>query len=301
MNRLLAFFAAILFIILLILGVLIFSYRDFILKIAVEYLITETTDFRTEIKTLQHEWPAKFTLRGVKMYNPDGYTKPLFAISPYFYIDFDLRDIFERKSFHIRRWSLIIRELHLEKNKQGITNGTLLKSIKKLGGGGGPSGAPGLSFQMDRLEVQIQKITYRDRTGVLRKTISTGLFLPATIYENVTDFKAMVYQIRDKVLALAGPGKIVMLSPFVLEGSLKKAAERARETTAVVTSAPFKVVESAEKTPVVAKTGELLKNTAQGVTDATREFGRIISAKSSPDVAEKMLNPLADTSPSPAP
>lgn len=303
MNRFLAFLAALILGVFLVLGVLVFSYRDFFLKIAVEFLITETTGFRTEIKTLQHEWPANFTLRGVKMYNPGGYTKPLFAISPYFYIELDLNDIMKNNVFHIRAWRLIIRELHLEKSKEGVTNGAMLKSIKNIfRGKDNSSGGSGSSFLMDRLDVQIQKITYRDRTGVLRKKISTGLFLPASTYENVTDFKGMIYQIKDKVLEVAGPGKVVMLSPFVLENSLKKAADRAKETTAAVTKAPLKVMESAEKAPVVAKTGEILKTTAQGVTEATREqWEKIIgkpSSESSPaPLSEIPLKPAASPQP----
>lgn len=244
-TRLAAFLAALFFVACLSLGILIYAYRDFILKTVLEFVITEATGFRTEVDTLQHEWPAIFTLRGVKMDNPGGYTRRVFARAPYFYIDLDLRDIVERRSFHIRHWRLIISELHLEKNRAGITNGALLKSIKKLGGGGGgEGGGKGLAFLMDRLEVKIQRITYQDRTGVLPKKFTAGLYLPAHIYENVTDFKRMVDRITDKVLQLAGPSKIVKLSPFVLEGSLKKAAVTAKETTAAVTTAPGKVVKT---------------------------------------------------------
>jgi hypothetical protein len=277
------FLTAVLFTSLLTLGVLVYHYRDIVFKTAIEFAITEATGFRTEIQTLQHEWPAVFTMRGVKMYNPGGYTRKLFARAPYFYIELDMKDILERRSFHIRQWSLIITELHLEKSKEGITNGSILKSIKKLGGGGDGQGGQGLGFLMDRLEVKIVRITYEDRTGVLPKKITTRLRLPASVYENVTSFKAMVDEIRAKVMELAGPAKIVMLSPFVLEGSLKKAAET-----------PGKVAE----TPMIMKTGEILKTTAVGAKDKLVEVAEVTKDQ----IGGLMrLGPISAATPQPEP
>lgn len=295
LSRLAAFFAALLFTGVLACGVLIYAYRDILIKLAVEFVITEATGFRTEIKTLRHDWPALFTMRDVKLYNPGGYSRRLFARAPYFYIELDLKDIWERRSFHIRHWRVIISELHLEKSKDGVTNGTLLKAIKKLGGGGdGTPGSEGrgMPFLLDRIELKIYKITYKDRTGVLPKKITTRLRLPASIYENVTSFKAMVEAIRAKVLQLAGPAKIVMLSPFVLEGSLKKAAET-----------PGRVVE----TPIL-KTGEILKTTAYEakerlaeVAEATRDqlggLMRLGPIAAAPQPEKSLETPPASPSP----
>lgn len=260
-----AFFAGLILTSVLATGVLFYAYRETVIKTILEFVITDATGFRTEVETLHHEWPAVFTLRDVKMLNPPGYSKRLFARAPYFYIDLDLKDILKGRSFHIRHWKLIISELHLEKNREGVLNSSLLKAIKKLGGAkpkdDGTYG-PGMPFLMDRLEVKVYTITYNDRTGVLRKTITKGLYLPASLHENVTDFKLMIEEMKEKVLQLAGLSRFMMLSPFLVEKSLQKAAE--------VTTAPAKAVKTSAEAPL-AKTGKILKSTAKEAKDKISE------------------------------
>ena len=270
-KRVLAFFLAVLFSSILLLGGVIYFYRNVIIKFSVEAVVMETTGFRTEIQTLHHEFPAKLMLHGVKLYNPPGFKAGIFAASPSFYIEIELPDLWEKKLFHIHVWNLNITEMHLEKNKKGMINGKILKNIKNFVNGEPSSGGEQASFLMDRLDVEIGKITYRDRTGVLRKKISSGLSLPPSTYKDVTDFSGMIDQITEEVLKnVDGPSKIVQLSPFAVENSLKKAAETVKETTTVVTEGTVKV----SKMPATI-TGQLVRATAH---EAKRKFKEVEQA-----------------------
>ena len=262
---------------------LIYSYRDAVLKKVVEFLVSESTGFRTRIGTLHHEFPAVFTLRDVTMDNPSGYEPQLFATSHYFFIEFDLDEILHRRSFHIVQWRLTIDELHLEKNEKGVINGVLLKAIKNLWrpkNQGTANTTEGSAFLLDELDVAIRRITYRDRTGVLRKEINGGLKLLPHRYAHVTHFGDLVDEITDQVIEGTGASRIVKLSPFVIEKSIQKAT---RGTSDLVTGSAELIGESAQK---MVKT---TKKAAKPIETITREGETLI----------KTSNPN-ETHPSPA-
>ncbi len=244
------------------LGAGLYYFRHWIISAFVTARIYQVTGFRTEVKELHHEFPAKFTLRDVKMYAPEGFAPGVFASSPYFYIELDLPALIRQEKFHIPLWKLMITELHLEKNKEGIINGVLLKSIKQFfKWDAKPTLNPPpskLDFFMTRLEVRVDHITYQDRTGVLTKKISSGLKLKPSVYENVEKFGDMIEEMEDKVLRQAGPSKIVKLSPFYLESSLKLAAK-----------VPTDLVAGGSK--VVRKTPEKVTQTTEGLFKTTKE------------------------------
>jgi hypothetical protein len=105
----------------------VYYLRHFILQQFITARISQVTGFRTETGYFHHDFPARFTLRDVRMYNPENFTPGLFARAPYFYIELDIPSLLRGEKFHIYEWRLIISELHLEKNKQGIINGAVLK------------------------------------------------------------------------------------------------------------------------------------------------------------------------------
>ena len=275
MKRVAAFFLAVVFSSLILLGSALYFYRDVLIKFFVEAVVIETTGFRTEIETLHHEFPARLMLHGVKLYNPQGFKPGIFATAPYFYIELEVPDLWKKKIFHILIWNLNISEMYLEKNKKGMINGKILKNIKNFVNGEASPGGSGneeVSFLMDRLDVEIGRITYRDRTGVLPKKISSGLNLPASTYKNVADFSGMVDQITEEVLKkVGGPAKIVTLGPFAVENSIKKAAETVKETTAAVTEGTVRVSKMPATITIMA--GQLVKATAHEAKRKIKEVG----------------------------
>lgn len=214
----------------LFLGGTVFFFKEFLIKKTVEAIVASNSGFRTEIGHLQYKWPAEFTLQNITMMNPPGYEAKIFAKSPYFYVRINQEVLLKGSKFHIYEWKVLISELNLEKNREGISNGTLLKSLKYIGRRPPEPGTKkgpedsGLDFQLDHLEVKINKVNFHDRTGVVPK-YAKNMQLKASVYENVQEFSALIETIKAEIIKEAGASRVVKLSPFYLERSIKKAAE----------------------------------------------------------------------------
>lgn len=218
--------------VILLAGALLYFFHDDLIRKTAEIMITDATGFRVKIESLRHELPAELTLRNVTLYNPPGFESEIFARSPYFFIDIDLPALLKRESFHIRLWKLIITELNVEKNKRGVINGKLLKSIKTivsrktraLPAQAGAAAGEDLDFKMDRLVVEIKRVDYVNRTGVTVKKFNK-MKLQASIYENVTDFSAMIDVIIDKILSESSFSRYFQMGQYYFSRSVDKAAE----------------------------------------------------------------------------
>ena len=214
--------------VILLAGVLLYFFHDGLIRRTVEIMITDATGFRVKIESLRHEFPAELTLKNVTLYNPPGFESEIFAQAPYFVIDIDLPELIKRKSFHIRLWKLIITDLNVEKNKRGVVNGKLLKSIKTIVGHkpaqAGAAAGQDLDFKMDRLEVEILRVDYVNRTGVTVKRFNK-MKLPASIYENVTNFGAMIDVIIDKILSESSFSRYFQMGQYYFSRSVDEAAK----------------------------------------------------------------------------
>lgn len=270
----------------------LYYFREPIIKATVIPRIARVTGFKTEVETLRHEFPLRLTLTNVTMENPKGYKPKVFATSPYFYIDIDLEALLEGKVFRIRHWDLVISSLNLERSKEGIVNGTRLKAIKNFMSGkspdepgGGTGTTSSMDFYMDRLELRIDKISYRDRTGVVPKSLKK-LKLKAHVYENTDEFSKLMDLIEEDVLKEMQLGKRVEMSPFYLERSLKKAADTVVGTTEKLAEGAGKVV----KTTAVTGPTEIFKTTAgmMGIKVENKEGKEI--KQDSPEDAVRLMN-----------
>jgi len=215
--------------IILLSGVLLYFFHDNLIRRTAEVMITDATGFRVKIESLRHEFPAELTLRNVTLYNPPGFESEIFAQAPYFFIDIDLPALLKKECFHIRLWKLIITDLNVEKNKRGVVNGKLLKSIKtivsrKTRAPSGAAAGQDLDFKMDRLEVEILRVDYVNRTGVTVKRFNK-MKLPASIYENVTNFGAMIDVIIDKILSESSFSRYFQMGQYYFSRSVDEAAK----------------------------------------------------------------------------
>lgn len=293
MKKILLFLFASLFAALIALIPLLYVTRHFLIKKIVEATMMEVTGFRTEIGELHHDFPLIFTMQNVTMYDPPQYQARVFAKSPYFYIDIDHKALFRKESFHIQEWRVVISELNLEKDKNGISNGSLLKAVKKLGGGGTSEETPdkpkkSMSFQLDYLDLEIQKIDYHDRTGVVPK-YARNMSLKASLYEDVTDFGNLVDRIEEQILKEAGASKIVKLTPFYFERSLKKAAKTVVMPTKIVTEGAEFLGEGMKRTTTAIA--------PEAVTEKIKEMGEMTREQFSELVR---LRPAFETNPRPS-
>lgn len=217
-------------------GALVYGFRYGLIKKAVEVMVSDATGFRAEIATLQYQWPALFTMQDVALYNPPGFEGELFAKSPSFYINIDAEALFKKKVFRIREWRLIITELYIEKNKNGVVNGKVIKNIKNLikvrgsapspavGGAVLPSPMEQPGFQMDRLMVEIKRVDYVDRSGLTVKRFKKMKLKPS-VYYNTTDFSGLIDIIIDDILKESSFSKYFQLGQYYFSRSVNGAAK----------------------------------------------------------------------------
>lgn len=266
----------------------------------------EVAGFRTEIGELHHEFPLIFTLQDVTMYDPPQYQAKVFARAPYFYIDIDPQQLFRGESFHIHEWRVVISELNLEKDKNGVSNGSLLRAVKKIGRRKSSEEHPeepgkGMTFQLDYLDLEIKKIDYHDRTGVVPK-YARNMSLKASLYENVTDFGRLVDDIEEQILREAGASKIVKLTPFYFERSLKKAAKTVTVPTRFVTGSAELIGEGVKKTVTVPEVmTEKIKEVGEMTKEQFSELVRLVPAPAaSPQPSASAVPPSASPVPAAA-
>lgn len=285
----------------------LYYFRDPILKATVIPRISKVTGFKADVETLHHEFPLKITLTNVTLENAKGFKPKIFATAPYFYIDIDLEALLEGKVFRIREWDIAMSSLNLERNKEGVINGTLMKAIKNFMSGRGPEEPGGgagttssMDFYMDRLTLRIDRISYRDRTGVVPKSLKK-LKLSAHIYNNTESFGDLVDIIEDDVLKEMQLGKRVEMSPFYIERSLKKAADTVVGTTEKLAEGAGKVV----KTTAVTGPTEIFKSTAGMMGIKVEKEVKEIEGSISQEEASRLLQnpeaPLSESLPSELP
>lgn len=312
---------------LVIAGAGLYYFRESLIRAIVLPRISHVTGFKADAESIQHEFPLRLTLTNVTLENPEGYKPKIFATGPYFYIDIDLESLIEGKIFRIREWKIVISKLNLERNKEGVINGMLLKAIKNFMSGKAP-GEPGggystqssMDFFMDRLELRVDAINYRDLTGVVPRKILKKLKLDTHVYENTEEFGKLIDRIEADVMKQIDLGKRVEMSPFYLERSLKKAADTVVGTTEMLAEGAGKMV----KTTAVTAPAEIFKTTAEMMgfkqeskntkeevlKEGSQEYSKIASisgAAADPEI-EKIINPsaaephpLLNPSPSPIP
>jgi hypothetical protein len=295
-------------------SVCVYYFREPIMKSLILGRISHVTGFKIKVKQFEHEFPLRFTLRGVTMYNHAGYQPRVFATSPYFYIDIDLKELLRGKLFYIHEWRVVIDKLNLERSKAGVVNGMLLKAIKNFARFNEPVGGPvrpsSLDFLMDRLELRIKTINYSDKSGLLRKKIN-NLHMDARVFENTTDFSLLMDTIEDEVLNQMAVTRRMELGPFFIERSLAKAGHAVKGTTVMMADGAGKVVKTTTSAPVVMteKTGELLKSTVHfiggiGIVPEKQKISEVSPAVQKSAALIQPLNSAAvlpSESPAPSP
>ena len=173
MKKILSFFVLLFFTALV--GI-IFA-KDLILKVAVEQAVTGTTGFKTHVDALHYQFPSTIHMEGLAIDNPPGFTEKVFVRIPEIYASLVLPELLQNKGVHLPEVRLNIKEVHLEKNPQGISNVQLLTSVGAKGGAKKktapttprPTGEkkPGMPFLLERLELTLRNVTYQDRAGMI--------------------------------------------------------------------------------------------------------------------------------------
>jgi hypothetical protein len=132
-------------------------------------------------------------VKGLNIYNPQGFNERLMADVPEAYVDFDLASLFKGKA-HIEALRLHLKEFTVVKSAAGRLNINSISGISKeeaLGEQRKEKVKPKPEIQIDVLELKVGRVLYRDYTqlppGEFRYNVNIH-----ERYENVTDVEGLV-------------------------------------------------------------------------------------------------------------
>ena len=288
------------------------SFKDELAKRILEKAVLGLTGFETRVGKLSVNvaYPlASVELENLQIYNPKLFRERVFTDAPDIYISLDIERFMRKERILIHEMRLHLREMHIEKNKEGISNVSLLKSVAK-GKQGEPEelsrAVPAVSsrkkrlpFYLHRLELTLGKVSYEDRSGILPKKISVDLNVEKQVFAGIRDPKTIVSLVLAKILYGTTFGNLLDLNPRQLERTLRKtfalggglvvdaagavggkARVIVKKTAAGVAGTAEEVVfETLDQT-----TGVLTKATGTAKQEITSLFGKLKSKLASQEV-----------------
>lgn len=199
-----SFFLA-LFILILTAGILLFVFREPILKAAVAQAVSSLTGFDTAVRSIElHPREGILHVEGLTILNPEPFEERMFADIPEIHVSIDLGAILKKEKIHLREVRLGLKEVHIEKNARGVSNISLLTSVgqaKREKAKPEAEKKPPLPFYLDRLELTVRKVSLSDRSGVVPKKIAVDMRIEKQVFEGITDPKSIVNLILMKILA----------------------------------------------------------------------------------------------------
>ena len=221
--------------------VFLFVARDWVLKTALASAVQKLTGFEARIQKLDLNLAkGVFQAEGLTLLNPPQFKERVFADVEELYLHLDLAGLLKKERTRLYELRLYLRELHLEKDRQGISNVSLLTSLGKsrrahfsvpYDAEAGPSvkkSAP--PFYLDRLELSLRKVSYHDRSSLVPKKLAFDLRIEKQVFEGITDPASIVNVILMKVITGAPLGELG-LDPRQLEARLKGTMGKALDKT----------------------------------------------------------------------
>lgn len=182
-------------------------WRNPLVKMLLTKGIKEATGVNVMIEEVDVVFvPSTIKLRDVILFNPQGYPERIMADIPEIFIDYDLHAI-RRGDLHFRRVKLDLRKIAIIKDKHGRVN---VDYLKKSGGGEEAVEAKGKpiegekpvvkkdgktnsnSFRIDRLELKIGKVVYRDYSPDAPVPELELNFYTHDVFKNVTSLAQVV-------------------------------------------------------------------------------------------------------------
>lgn len=213
---------AVILIPLLFIGGILFFARDWLISNAFESLVTQLTGFAAAVKSFRVDLSkGELHLRELILLNPDGFEEKVFADVPEIYIRLDLAPLLRKERVHLHELRLNIQRFNVEKNSAGVSNLSLLKSLKRTPAPGAKKKPP-MPFRLDRLELTVRRVRYEDPHGIVPKKISMDLHVRKQVFEDIEDPKAIVNIIVMKIINSTPLGAIsdLGINPLELKNQL---------------------------------------------------------------------------------
>lgn len=209
----------------LIAAVLLFVGKDWLIKTVAETAVTTVTGFKTQIGFLKVQLPSTVHIKDLEIDNPAGFKEKIFTKIPEIYVSLDFQKLLRGEMVHLREVRLNLSEVNIEKNKEGVSNVSLLSTVAQKPGAAEakPEAAKKeMPFRIDLLVLSMGNVRYADRSSLVPVNLSTNLNINQERIEGVQSPMALVNLILLKIVQGTTFGNIG-LSPDMLKGSLQNA------------------------------------------------------------------------------
>lgn len=230
MKKLLIFFL----LLILLSGFVIAKVGDWIIQGIFSGMITRFTGFKTAANSLHLDFSrGTIHVQGLVLLNPELFQERIFADIPEIYLEMGLPALLKRERIYLKRLRLVIRELNIEKNKQGISNISLLLPAKPKKEKSSPpfsSSEPqerktALPFYLDQLELTLRQVSYYDQSKLVPAKVSLDMRIEREIFQGIENPASIVNLILLKVLTRSPLGNLG-LDPSELSATLEKTVQK---------------------------------------------------------------------------
>ena len=267
LRKFLFFIIFLLFVLAASFGSLVYQRRDAVLKYGLETWVMSLTGFKTTVERLHYEYPNTIDMRGVRMLNPPGFAAEVFGDATYFDVQLNIPALIKGEKCQFYDIKIHLTDLDIEKTAEGISNVGLLKAaFKKKKDPNRPDDSPGSRFfYLDRLELSLDHVTYRNETVMLPKKISAEVHVEKEVFYDLPDLWPVVDFIQQKIIYTKTVGTIetgadkiqeMMKNSLTMGGGLlkgtsnvmtEKAGGVVKQTTVVVSEKSGTLMEEAKQ------------------------------------------------------
>jgi len=198
-------------------------------------------------------------IKGLRLFNPEGYPEKIMLDMPEIYVDYDLPAIITGK-LHLEEMRIHLKQFNVIKNADGQLNLDSLKVVQAQKEGAKPKAkekAKAPEIQIDSLELKIGKVIYKDYSKEPASVREFEINLHER-YENVTDPYTLVSLI---VVESLRNTTIARLANFDLSGLRGTVSDTLKSAQKIATGAVAGAQEAAKETvDALKKTTESLKD-----------------------------------------
>jgi len=176
-------------------------------------------------------------IKGLKLYNPKGFTDPVMVDMPEIYVDYDLPAILSGTT-HLKEVRLNLAEFLVVKNKDGRLNLDSLKAVAAQKQGKTAQDASGkpMKIKIDLLKLKIGKAVYKDYSGATPSVKEFNINIDDT-YTNIDNPNTLVSLIVVKALSGTMIANLANFDVGSLSSSVSGSLASAQKAAALAQSA----------------------------------------------------------------
>ncbi|MFA5389423.1 MAG: hypothetical protein WC312_06725 [Candidatus Omnitrophota bacterium] len=177
--------------------------KDQVVKAAVTIVATKITGAPVHIDGFSLGILTRSVkIKGLKMYNPEGFSKGILVDLPKINVSYDLGSLL-RKKIHLANVDINLKELGIEKNKDGKLNVDELK-VAKDGEKQKGEASEQMPMQIDVLKLKIGRIVLKDYSAGGEPTVKVYDLNTDKGYKNITSGQQLAALILAESMKSAG-------------------------------------------------------------------------------------------------